>query len=433
MEKKIRFIHAADIHLGSMLHFAGKTENSLRDIRNNAVYNVFRKICDIAIKEKIDFMLISGDIYDKEARSIKGNSFFINECRRLGENNIKVFAIGGNHDPVNKDNELFNLPLNVHIFSSEKPETYELKDEEGRICCRIIGQSYRNNWDSRKMYSHYSLPKDNALNIALLHTQLDNSNNYVPCLPSDLKEIEEIHYWALGHIHKHKVIDNNPFIVYPGIPQGRDFGEEGGGGVVLVEASGNSIGAINFIPASDVIWKKEDIDITGEKNIKNLGDLEDFLCSRCERLLGDIKETSEDIKGFAVRLTVTGRGEIHSLISGREEETQEYLLENLNSRFTNSNPFIYVDSMELSLGRPIEDLEALKANNEILGEISKVSLECLRDEGFIKRLGSLWERTNGAEDINMKKMQLSDELLKHIVKQVESLLIDAVLERGEGN
>ncbi|WP_164850151.1 metallophosphoesterase family protein [Clostridium prolinivorans] len=432
MKNEIKFIHTADIHLGSILHFKRKIKNNnIIDIRDNAVYNSFKKICDIAIDKNVDFIIISGDIYDKEARSVKGNSFFISQCKRLEENNIMVFAIGGNHDPINKYNELFNLPGNVHIFGFEKPEIYEFKDEYGKIYCRIIGQSYRDNWDSRKMYSHYNLPKDNALNIALMHTQLDNSNNYVPCLPANLKAIEGIDYWALGHIHKYKIIDNNPFIIYPGIPQGRDLGEEGYGGIVFIKAYDNVIENIDFINTSDVLWKKEEVDITGEKNIKNLGDLEDFLYLKCENLIKDIKEHSQYIKGIAVRFIITGRGEIYNLILEKEDEIREYLLDNLNNKYINYDPFIYVDSIELNLRKPIENLETLKDNNELLKEISKISLECLKDDAFIKRLGSVWERTNSVEDINIKKLQLNDELLSYIVKQAENIIIDAVLEKGD--
>lgn len=432
MEKKLRFIHTADIHLGSILHFTRKTGRSLTDIRNNAVYNSFSKVCDTAIREKVDFILISGDIYDKEARSVKGNSFFINECRRLQNNNIKVFVIGGNHDPISEDNELFSLPDNVIIFGSQKPEIYEFKDEDGKTYCRIIGQSYRSNWDSRKMYSNYNLPKDNALNIALLHTELDNSNNYVPCLPSDLKAIEKIHYWALGHIHKHKIVDTNPFIVYPGIPQGRDFGEEGCGGFVLVQATGTKIDKVDFIHVSDILWEKKDIDITGEESIKNIGDLEDFLFSKCEELEENIKKHLVCIKGIAARLTITGRGEIYNLVNGREEEVKEYLIENLNSKLINNNPFIYIDFIEINIRRPAEELDMLVKNNEIFEEISKTVLECLNDDNFIKKLGAVWEKTKAVEDINVKKIQLNDEFLKRIVKQIENIVTDAILESGEG-
>ena len=44
-------------------------------------------------------------------------------------------------------------------------------------------------------------------------------------------------YWALGHIHQRQVHAEAPFVVMPGIPQGRDIGEAGPKSVTLVEVS----------------------------------------------------------------------------------------------------------------------------------------------------------------------------------------------------
>ena len=50
--------------------------------------------------------------------------------------------------------------------------------------------------------------------------------------PLQLKELidKKFDYWALGHIHKHTILHENPFIVYPGNIQGRnrkEIGEKG--------------------------------------------------------------------------------------------------------------------------------------------------------------------------------------------------------------
>jgi DNA repair exonuclease SbcCD nuclease subunit len=441
MAREFKFIHAADIHLGSILHVSKKVDKNLKDIFNNAVYYGFDRLCDLALEKQVDFIIISGDIYDREARSIKANSFFVEQCRRLEAQGIKVYAIGGNHDPMKKNSELFTLPENVHIFSSETAETMEFKNQHGEVLARIIGQSYRENWDSRKIYMNYNAPKDDILNIALLHTQLDNNNNYVPCSFSDLKAVENIDYWALGHIHKYNLINSSePTVVYPGIPQGRDFGEEGMGGVMLVEAADDKIANVQYIPISQVIFKKINInlDMIEEQSPNNISDLESIIKSKAEDVISEaeIAERYERIvRGYAVKWTISGRSEVYKLLEEKDEELIDYLLESLNSKLSNRSPFIYSDSIEFNIGRPIGDLELLKAENSVYKEISSFAQLCMDEEDvkqqLIRRLGGLWEMTGDLEDINFKKLQLDEETLHSIIKQAEQLAVDVLLQRSE--
>ena len=438
MSKKLKFIHTADIHLGSILHVSKKANKTLFDMFNNAVYNSFQKLCDIAIEKQVDFMLISGDIYDREARSIRANSFFIEQCSRLGEHGIRVYAIGGNHDPIKKNSELFTLPSNVHMFSSEAVEALEYRDRQGELLARIIGQSYRENWDSRKMYKKYNAPKDNILNIALLHTQLDSSNNYVPCTLVDLKAVENIHYWALGHIHKYILInETEPAIVYPGIEQGTDFGEEGHGGAVLVEAEDNKIKAMSFMPLSQLVWSKIHIQLDKlmEQEHKNISDLENTLMIKAEELLSCSEDYNDNLKGYIVKWVVSGRSELYKLLNDKEEELNDYLIESLNRKLLNRNKFLYTDSIEFSVGRPIEDLDILKSENSALKALTDFAGQSMEQEEIkkqvIRRLGGLWEVTEDLEDMNFKKLQLNDEILLSIIQQAEQLAVDAILQRSE--
>jgi len=51
MTRKVRFIHAADIHLGSMLHTAGDNiPRYIEDMLKNVVFDAFDRICQAAIE-----------------------------------------------------------------------------------------------------------------------------------------------------------------------------------------------------------------------------------------------------------------------------------------------------------------------------------------------------------------------------------------------
>ena len=91
---KLRFIHTADIHLGSFLHIGGETlPPAVEKAVETATLEGFSRVCDVAISHNVDFVVIAGDLYDSEARSVKAISYFINQCKKLEQANIDVFVI----------------------------------------------------------------------------------------------------------------------------------------------------------------------------------------------------------------------------------------------------------------------------------------------------------------------------------------------------
>lgn len=248
MGKNFSFIHTADIHLGDRLHSNSSYYNKAF---SEAPYRAFCNICSFAMENKVDFILISGDLFHSKGRSINADKFFYEQCNEIAP--IKVFVIAGNHDPIEERIEVFNTPSNLFYFSGDLVEVKEVY-KHNDLLCRIVGQSYRKKAEEKKIHKNYGeyIKENNVYNIALLHTQLESKrNNYVPCSLGELKEIENINYWALGHIHKANVVcKEKPFIAYPGVPQGYDFGEDNIGGFFYVNVDENFYTKVEFIHCS---------------------------------------------------------------------------------------------------------------------------------------------------------------------------------------
>src|SRR5690554_3860457 len=146
----------------------------------------FERLFNYAIDFNAKFILISGDLYDRESRSVRANRFFFNACERLNKKGIRVFIITGNHDPIREHQEMFTLPDNVHIFGSEKPEIFYVQDGLGTLAA-IVGQSYKTKWEPSPLHRKYPAPDRGVFNIGLLHTQMNsNDKKYLPCTISEL-------------------------------------------------------------------------------------------------------------------------------------------------------------------------------------------------------------------------------------------------------
>lgn len=447
MAGKLKFIHTADIHLGSILHLSCDPREDILDLVNNSTYYAFEYICSFAIENSVDFIIISGDLYDKEARSVRASKFFIEQCERLRKNNIKVYLIYGNHDPLTKETDIFHLPDNVFTFDSNNANSIDYFNKYGELTARIVGQSYRTAAESRKMHKAYAVPDNSVYNIGILHTQLNSNNkNYVPSTSIELKENSNIDYWALGHIHKFNIINKEaPTIVYPGIPQGRDIGEEDLGGIILAEVEDKSLINLQYITTSLVVWKKVEIKIDEDKkNIpENLSDLEDMILKKAESIVEEFNNKlkingtieNQPLKGFVIQWVISGIGVINDIIKQSRDDIVQVLTKSLNDKLLNSLPFILSDSIEFKTSNFELNIDKIIVENEIFREVDKVVQCCFRDDkmkmDLLKAMGDIYEYSDDLENYNEQKLQIDEKGLSEIILKAKQLAFEKLLERGD--
>ena len=91
-----RFIHTADVHLDSPLSSLALRDPDIAALIGNATRQSFVKTVDLCLEETVDALMIAGDLYDGDLRSMKTAIFFGSQMRRLTEAGIGVFIIRGN-------------------------------------------------------------------------------------------------------------------------------------------------------------------------------------------------------------------------------------------------------------------------------------------------------------------------------------------------
>jgi len=244
-----RFIHTADIHLDSPLKSLAMRNEALAEVVANATRQVFVRIVDLCLTEQVHALLIAGDLYDGKQTSMKTARFLVAQLRRLDDANISVFIIRGNHDAESKITRELTFPDCVHVFSGKAnsfpispPIDADVSPFERPVI--IHGVSFKKPHAPESLLPLYKQHDPNALNIGMMHTSLDGASGhdlYAPCALNDLIN-HGFDYWALGHIHKRKVYEEETCtVVMPGIPQGRDIGESGEKSVTLVSIDDNGL------------------------------------------------------------------------------------------------------------------------------------------------------------------------------------------------
>lgn len=251
----IKFIHCADLHLDSPFKSKSHLAPSIFEDVQNSAYESFKKIVDTALKEEVDFVLIVGDLFDSENRTLRAEVFLKEQFKRLEKEQIFVYISHGNHDPLTE--KITNdWPDNVSVFSN-RVETYQAITKDGETIF-VHGFSYQHDTSYENKIDEYpSSQGKKGIHIGMLHGTYSKSstkNRYTEFILEDLNQ-KLYHYWALGHIHERQELSDMPPIYYPGNIQGRHFGEQGPKGCLLVEGDHLRLNA-NFIPTQQIRFEE---------------------------------------------------------------------------------------------------------------------------------------------------------------------------------
>ena len=254
------FLHAADIHLDSPLRgLEGYADAPVEQLRQ-ATRRAFDNLIDLAIEERVAFVLLAGDLYDGEWKDYNTGLFFIDRISRLRKENIRVFLASGNHDAASQITKSLRLPDNVYLFPTIKPETIPIET----LGVAVHGQGYHTRGLTENLARNFPQALPHYLNIGLLHTSLTGRQGHEPYAPCSLDDLRAkgYDYWALGHVHKREEVEQSPWIVFPGNIQGRHIHEAGAKGATLVRVEEGRISAVEHRELDVLRWSLCRVDLS---------------------------------------------------------------------------------------------------------------------------------------------------------------------------
>ncbi|WP_257349450.1 metallophosphoesterase family protein [Pseudalkalibacillus decolorationis] len=266
----IRFIHTADLHIDTPFIGLSNLPKTILEQVKKSTFTSFGRIVAKAISERVDFIVIAGDLYNGANRGLTAQMFLRNEFQRLADHGIQVYIIHGNHDHLSGEWAQITWPENVHYFNGPTPSMIPYT-REGEVLAHLYGYSYPKRAVTENIASHYNRVEGAPYHIALLHGTAGGSTehaNYAPFLVSELNQ-QPFDYWALGHIHKQKVLHEDPTIIYPGNIQGLNPKETGKKGCFLVELS-NYKTTHTFYETSPIGWEILELDIDDMNEVDEL-------------------------------------------------------------------------------------------------------------------------------------------------------------------
>lgn len=302
----LKFLHIGDVHLDTS--FYSKSEALRRKLREG-IRSAFSKAVDFCIQQRVDALLIAGDLFDNDKLSFKTERFLINEFNRLRDSDIRVFYSTGNHDPghISYRANSIKWPDNVYLFKDDKVQAIAVKDSNNEAIYNIVSCGHKTNSEGRNLVKEFPIKENKVPHIGLVHTMVTSANGagghdrYLPCSKEDM-ESKGYDYWALGHIHKRQSISDKSQIYYPGNIQGRHPKETGKKGGLLVTVDKNHNITVDFKVFSSIEWYTLIIDKLD--NIKEYNELKRYISNQIRNC---IEKNSLLSRALIFRVELMGR------------------------------------------------------------------------------------------------------------------------------
>jgi exonuclease SbcD len=251
------FVHAADIHLDRSLP-------ALLDGRATHPFALaprlaFTRLIDYVIESDAAFLVLAGDVYDGAWKDVSTGLFFHQQVGRLRSRSVPVYLLHGNHDAESAMPKTLVPPDNIRLFSTRSPQSFEFEP----LHIHLHGQSFAQADTRENLASAYPRPVTGCVNIGVLHTALAGSPPHSPYAPCTVEQLRGhgYDYWALGHVHQHKVLGNEPHIVFPGNLQALHIKELGARGAVTVPIDDGHLGTPEFVPLDVLRFHLLDLDV----------------------------------------------------------------------------------------------------------------------------------------------------------------------------
>ncbi len=212
---RARFLHMADCHLGYRQY-------NLRE-RFNDFGRAFHNVIDVAIAEKVDFVLLAGDLFHKRSLDALTLNQAMSALERLRAAKIPCIAVEGNHEHAYFDDfigwmQFLNLRQYIVLLDAEykegKPTLKNYAQRKGSYYdpipgIRVHGLRYYGAGTAKAVEGYGAalaeLPDEGVeYNIFMTHAGIEGEVDQMSGLSMREWSLLRPHadYVALGHIHK---------------------------------------------------------------------------------------------------------------------------------------------------------------------------------------------------------------------------------------
>ncbi len=378
----MRIVHAADIHLDTPYR---RHDAALRQRLQDAGREAFSALVDLTIQEDADALLIAGDLFDNEWLTVATEHALTSELARLTHAGVTVIYATGNHDPGRTNYRAAHIAwpsAGFHLHNSATPRRIPIHRDGDRVGW-VVAAGHQTTHESTNLAVSFPPAPGPEPAVALLHADVGGAqgaaddeagNVYAPAGLSDLDPSYD--YWALGHIHKRQRLREDSPAWYPGNLQGRDFGETGAKGALVVDLHPPEPPQARFQPLAPIRWERLTVPVLSDAN--SIVDVQNAVRTEFDRQQesdGNVLPGQE----WVLRVELAGPCPLATVLRREDERAGlvEYLSESLGA--------LDVEVRDVGLYPPI-DLSRHVGQRHVLGEALELIERAGHDDDLLSRL-----------------------------------------------
>ncbi|MEB3211946.1 MAG: exonuclease subunit SbcD [Leptolyngbyaceae bacterium] len=257
----VKVLHLSDIHLGSGFSHGYVNPDTGLNSRFEDFVRALQHCIDRALAESVDLVLFGGDAFPTATPPPYAQDAFATQFRRLVEAQIPTVMLVGNHDQFAQGQGGASLciyrALGVpDVIVGDRLATHRINTRHGKV--QVITLPWINHstlltrpeTEGRTMVEINELLlsrlrialegeirqlDDTVPTILLAHLMVDTAHFGAEkflavgkglAIPMALLSRSCFDYVALGHVHRHQILGQEPPIIYPGSIERVDFSEE---------------------------------------------------------------------------------------------------------------------------------------------------------------------------------------------------------------
>lgn len=313
----MKILCTADVHIG-------RRPSRLPESVDGAALSCARAwsaLVDRAIAERVDILLIAGDLVDQANRFYEAAGAVEACVRALASKGISTIAVAGNHDHDTLPWIARGLPAEAfRVLGGGGRWERHTVEVEGRPALHVDGWSFPAGvMTSDPLASYPGAPRDGVPVLGLLHADLNQpGSRHAPVALSTLRAAA-VDFWLLGHVHRHGRHEQPgaATVLYPGSPQAMDPGEPGVHGPWLLEIDRGGRFEVRHLPLSAVRYETIDVAVDG---VEEEGEVDHLVVQAVQGALRGVEAEAGPLRYLSLRVRLTGRTKLHRKLQRRSWE-----------------------------------------------------------------------------------------------------------------
>ncbi|NEP58796.1 MAG: exonuclease subunit SbcD [Symploca sp. SIO2G7] len=293
----VKILHLSDVHMGSGFNHGHINPATGLNTRLEDFVATLSRCIDRALSEPVDLVLFGGDAFPDATPPPVVQQAFAQQFQRLVEAHIPAVLLVGNHDQHSQGRGGASLciyrTLGVPgIIVGDSLATHRIETQAGPIQVITLPWLTHSTLLTRPDTAGLSLSDVNELMLDRLRVALEGEiRRLEPGIPSILLAhlmtdtarygAEKFlavgkgftvpmallarpcfDYVALGHVHKHQILCQNPWVVYAGSIERVDFSEEKEvKGFILAEVQAGHA-SVEFCPLPVRVFRTIHVDVS---------------------------------------------------------------------------------------------------------------------------------------------------------------------------